>query len=63
MEVDKAVVTDFLNLVVGNLDWDSQGTLGGLDSEMEELNWENLGFDNGGLGCLAGYVGLPHFSS
>ena len=38
MEVDKAVVTDFLDLVVGNLDWDSQGTLGGLDSEMEELN-------------------------
>ena len=56
-------MTDFLDLVVGNLDWDSQGTLGGLDSEMEELNWENLGFDNGGLGCLAGYAGLPHFSS
>ena len=35
MEVDKAVVTDFLDLVVGNLDWDSQETLGGLDSEME----------------------------
>ena len=63
MEVDKAVVTDFLDLVVGNLDWNSQGTLGGLDSEMGELNWENLGLDNGGLGWLAGYAGLPHFSS
>ena len=38
MEVDKAVVTDVLDLVVGSLDWDSQGTLGSLDSEMEEVN-------------------------
>ena len=30
---------------------------------MEELNWENFGFDNGGLGWLAGYEGLPHFSN
>ena len=63
MEVDKAVVMDVLDLVVGSLDWDSQGTLGSLDSEMEEVNWGNLGLDNGGLGWLAGYAGLPHFSS
>ena len=63
MEVDKAVSFDSLGSVDDDLDWSFPEILRGLDSEVEELNFENLGFDSEGLGCLAGYVVLPHFSS
>ena len=62
MEVGKDVSFDSLGSVDDDLDWSFPEILGGLDSEMEEWHLENLGFDNGGLGCLAGYAGLPHFS-
>ena len=54
MEVDKAMSFDSLGLVDDDLDWSFPEILGGLDSEVEELNFENLGFDSEGLGCLAG---------
>ena len=63
MEVSKTVSFDSLGLVDDDLDWNFLEILGGLDSEMEEWNLENLGLDSEGLGCLAGYVVLPHFSS
>ena len=63
MEVGKAVSFDSLGLVDDDLDWNFLEILGGLDSEMEEWNLGNLGFDSEGLGCLASYVVLPHFSS
>ena len=63
MEVGKAVSFDSLGLVDDDLDWNFLEILGGLDSEMGEWNLENLGLDSEGLGCLASYVVLPHFSS
>ena len=63
MEVGKAVSLNSLDSVDDNLDWSFLEILGGLDSEMEEWNLENLGLDREGLGCLASYVVLPHFSS
>ena len=38
VEVGKAVGLDSLDLMDGNLDYGSQKILGGLDSEIEELN-------------------------
>ena len=63
MEVGKAVRFDSLGSVDDDLDWSFPEILGGLDSEMEEWNLENLGLDSECLGCLEGYVGRPHFSS
>ena len=63
VEVDKAVGLDSLDLLDENLGWGSQGILEDLDSEMEELDLKNPGFDNRVLDCLASYVGLPHFSN
>ena len=63
MEVDKAVGLDSLDSTDGNLDYGSQEILEDLDSEMEELDLKNLGFDNWVLDCLASFVGLPHFSN
>ena len=54
MEVGKAVSFDSLGSVDDDLDWNFLEILRGLDSEMEELNLENLGLDSEGLGCLAG---------
>ena len=54
MEVGKAVSLNSLDSVDDNLDWSFPKILGGLDSEMEEWNLENLGLDSEGLGCLAG---------
>ena len=54
VEVGKAVSLNSLDSVDDNLDWSFPEILGGLDSEMEEWNLENLGLDSEGLGCLAG---------
>ena len=63
MEVGKGVSSDSLGLVDEDIDWNFLQILRGLDSKMEEWNLENLGLDSEGLGCLASYVVLPHFSS
>ena len=63
MEVGKAMSFDSLGSVDDDLDWNFLEILGGLDSKMEEWNLENLGLDSEGLGFLAGYVVLPHFSN
>ena len=63
MEVSKAVSFDSLGLVDDDLDWNFLEILEGLGCEMGEWNLENLGLDSEGLGCLASYVVLPHFSS
>ena len=63
MEVGKAVSFDSLGLVDDDFDWNFLEILGSLGCEMGEWNLENLGLDNESLGCWAGYVVLPHFSS
>ena len=63
VEVDKAAGLDSLYSTDGNLDYGSQEILGDLDSEMEESDLKNHGFDNWVLHCSASYVGLPRFSN
>ena len=63
VEVDKDMGLDSLDLTDGTLDLGSQEILGDLDSEIEELDLKNLGFDKWDLDCLASYVGLLNFSN